>query len=273
MNIFMDQQIALITGSTRGIGKAIALKLAQQGYLVVITGKTKNPHAKLKGTIDEVVEEINSLGYSAVGFQLDVRDDDQLENLFIQLEKDYGRLDVLVNNASAISLTTTEQTTMKKYDLMQNVNGRGTFACSKMAFPLLRKSKNPHILVMSPPLSFKPRWFERHVAYTLSKYMMSLCVIGLSAEFKKEGIAVNALWPKSIIATSAIEFNFPKELLERARTVEIVADAAWEILKKPCDITGQFFIDEVVLKNAGIEDFSRYAINPKAALFPDLYLD
>jgi citronellol/citronellal dehydrogenase len=270
----MNKPIALITGSTRGIGKAIAIKLASEGYTVIITGKTKETHDKLPGTLDSVVEEIRALGFDAESFQVDVRDDQQLESLFRFITEKYGYLDVLVNNASAISLTQAEATSMKKFDLMLQVNGRATFACSKMSIPLLQHSKNPHILTMSPPLNLNPKWFKKHTAYTLSKYMMSLCVLGLSAELKDKKIAVNALWPKTIIATAAIEFNFPKEMLQRARNPQIVADAAWAILSQPSvQATGQFFIDQDVIEKQGVTDFSRYAVNPDAPLIPDLYLD
>jgi citronellol/citronellal dehydrogenase len=270
----MNKPIALVTGSTRGIGKAIALKLAAAGYKVIITGKTKEPHQKLSGTLDEVVQEIKMLGYDAESIQVDVRDDLQLESLFSYLTEEYGYLDILVNNASAISLTPTEMTTMKKFDLMHQVNGRATFACSKMSIPLLMKSKNPHILTLSPPLNLNPKWFKNHVAYTMSKYMMSLCVLGLSHELKDKNIAVNALWPKTIIATAAIEFNFPKAMLQGARHPSIVADAAWTILSKPSsEVTGHFFIDEDVLREAGVQDFTAYAVNPSVKLINDLYLD
>jgi citronellol/citronellal dehydrogenase len=270
----MDKPVALITGSTRGIGKAIALKLASHGYRVVITGKTKEPHEKLQGTLDQVVEEINLLGQEAVAFQVDVRDDQQIEALFSFITERYGRLDILVNNASAISLSSTVETTMKKYDLMNQVNGRATFACSKLSIPLLARSPNPHILMLSPPLNLNPKWFKRHVAYTLSKYMMSLCVLGLSSELKEKNIAVNALWPRTLIATAAIEFNFPKAMLQGARYPSIVADAAWQIFNQPLMAkTGHFFIDEEVLKEMGQDDFSAYAVNPAVPLIQDLYLD
>jgi citronellol/citronellal dehydrogenase len=269
----IDKPVALITGSTRGIGKAIAMKLASVGYHLIITGKTKEPHPKLAGTIDSVVSEIRELGYSADAYQLDVRHEEEVQSLFHHIEKTYGRLDVLINNASAINLTSTEETPIKKFDLMQQVNGRATFMCSQYAVKLLEKAPNPHILVMSPPIDLNPKWFKPHLAYTMSKYAMSFCVLGLSEELRDKKIAVNALWPKTIIATAAIEFNFPKELLAASRYPTIVADAAFHIIQEPSTkMTGQFFIDEEVLASYGIKDFSGYAVNPAISPMKDLYL-
>lgn len=267
----MTRPVALITGSTRGIGASIACTLAAHGYDIVITGKTKDPHPKLSGTLDSVAEQARALGAQVLPFQLDVRDDEQIAALMAAIEERFGRLDVLVNNASAIDLTPTSAISMKRFDLMQQVNGRATFACTQAALPLLKKSSQPRVVVLCPPPSLEPRWFERSVAYTMSKYAMSLCVLGFANEFGKLGLGVHGLWPQTIIATAAVEFQIGKELLMRARKPQIVADALIELLKLPTkDTNGQFFLDEEILRHAGVSDFSAYAMSAHQPL-PDLY--
>ncbi|MEW5710012.1 MAG: NAD(P)-dependent oxidoreductase [Pseudomonadota bacterium] len=263
-----------ITGASRGIGREIALRFARGGAQVVVTGKTAEPHPKLKGTIYSVAEEVEREGGRALALQLDVRDEAALRQAVERTAERFGGIDVLVNNASAISLTGTLETPMKRFDLMMAVNLRATFAASQTCVPYLKRSVNPHILTLSPPLNLDPRWFKDHLAYTISKYGMSLCTLGMAAELAPDGIAVNSLWPKTIIATAAIEFNFPPELLARSRTPAIVADAAYAIVTKDSRrVTGNFFLDEDVLRAEGVEDFQGYAVNPGQPLFPDLFVD
>jgi citronellol/citronellal dehydrogenase len=266
------EKYACVTGASRGIGAQIAQSLAQKGYHVAIIAKTKDPHPKLKGTLDETASKIEEHGVKALAIQADLRDPDQVTAAFDQITEKFGRLDILVNNASAISLTPTDKTSAKKFDLMQQVNGRATFLCSQAAFPLM-KENGGHILMMSPPLSMEPKWFAPHLAYTISKYTMSMCVLGLSAEWRKYNIAVNALWPQTLIATAAIEFNFPPELMKKSRHAQIVSDALCSIVEKdPQTATGLFYTDEQVLREAGIEDFSHYAVDSESELMTDLYL-
>lgn len=270
----MRGSTAFITGASRGIGRAIALRLAQEGVNVVVAAKTKDPHPKLAGTINEVAEEVESLGVKALAIQLDVRDDLAIQKAFEDAVETFGRIDFMINNASAISLTNTHDTTMKKFDLMMSVNARATYACSKFASEYLKLSPNAHILNLSPPLNMDPKWFKAHTAYTMSKYGMSMCTLGMSEEFKNLGIAVNSLWPKTTIATAAIEYNFPEEIMLASRTTDIMADSAYSILSKDArNFTGNFCIDEDVLKEIGITDFSRYSVAPGQKLFSDLYID
>lgn len=264
---------AFITGASRGIGREIAIALAKQGANVAIAAKTKEPHPKLRGTIDEVAQEIESLGSRALALQVDVRDESVVEDAMKKTADTFGGIDILINNASAISMTPTTDTQMKRFDLMFGVNVRGTFMCSQKAYQYLVKSKNPHILNLAPPLNMDKKWFKDNVAYTMSKYGMSMCTLGMAEEFKSIGIAVNSLWPKTTIATAAIEFNFPKELIQASRKPEIMSDAALAILAKNSkDCTGNFFIDEEVLKAEGVTDLDKYAINPNVPLFQDLFL-
>lgn len=271
---FQDKTI-LITGSTRGIGRAIALKFAKAGARVVITGKTTEPHAKLEGTIHSVKASIEALGGTALALPLDVRDERMIQDAIETTVKTFGRLDILVNNASAISLTGTLETRLKRFDLMMGVNARGTFACSQAAIPyLLETSDNPHILNISPPLNMAAKWFKNHLAYTYAKYGMSMCTLGMAEEFKSKGLAVNSLWPKTTIATAAIAANFPPQMMEASRDPDIMADAAYTILQKDSrTLTGQFLIDEEVLREAGVTDFSTYSRCPEAKLMKDLYLE
>lgn len=267
-------KVIVITGASRGIGRSIALKCAKDGAKIVIAAKTTEAHPTLPGTIYSVADEVEQLGGKAFPVPLDVRDDSQIEQLFEQVAEQVGKIDILVNNASAISLTPTLSTSMKKFDLMFSVNVRATFACCRAAIPHFRVGENSHILNLSPPLVMESKWFKDHLAYTLSKYGMSMCTLGLSAELKEQGIVVNSLWPKTAIATSAVEVNFPKSVLEGSRKPEIMSDAAYCIFTRNNKVkTGQFYLDETVLKEAGVTDFEQYAVNPKAALFPDLYVE
>jgi citronellol/citronellal dehydrogenase len=263
-----------ITGGSRGIGREIALRAARDGANVVIAAKTSDPHPKLAGTIHSVAEEIVKAGGKSLAIQLDVREEDAIREAMLLTAKTFGGLDVLVNNASAISLTPTMETPAKRYDLMMGVNARGTFLCSQAATPLLKKAANPHILTLSPPLSMKAKWFAGHVAYTMSKYGMSMCTLGMAEELKPFGIAVNSLWPRTTIATAAVEVHFPAAILAASRTAEIMSDAAHAILTSDSRAhTGNFYIDEEILKAAGVTDFARYAVTPGVPLFQDLFVE
>ena len=263
-----------ITGASRGIGREIALRAARDGANVVVAAKTAEPHPKLAGTIHTVADEIRAAGGQALALQLDVRDDTAIAGAVAEAVAAFGGLDVLVNNASAISLTPTLETPAKRFDLMMGVNARATFLCSQACIPHLRKSANAHILTLSPPLNMNPKWFAGHVAYTMSKYGMSMCTLGMAEELRADGIAVNSLWPRTTIATAAIEVNFPRAILEASRHAAIMADAAHAILTSDARRnTGNFYIDEDVLKRAGEKDFDRYAVKPGATLFQDLFLD
>ena len=264
-----------ITGASRGIGLAIAVRAARDGANVIVAAKTAEPHPKLPGTIYSAAEEIEKAGGRALPLAVDIRDDAQVERAVEEGVSRFGGIDILVNNASAISLTGTLQTPMKRFDLMHQINTRGTFACSRACLPHLLKAKNPHILNLSPPLTLKPSWFGPHLAYTMAKYGMSLCVLGMAEEFRDEGVAVNALWPRTIIATAAVQNLLGGEDSIRAsRKPEIVADAAYVILTRESrSCTGNFFIDEDVLRSAGVTDFSKYALTPGAELLPDLFVE
>lgn len=261
-----------ITGASRGIGKAIALKAAKDGANVVIAAKTAQAHPKLPGTIYTAAEEIEALGGRALPCIVDVRDEKQIGEAVEQAVQKFGGIDILVNNASAINLTGTLETTMKKVDLMLGVNLRGTYLTSKLCIPHLLKSKNPHILNLSPPLNLNPIWFKNHTAYTMAKYGMSMCVLGMAEEFRGS-IAVNALWPKTAIQTAAMEMLGGAEVGKQCRNVDIMSDAAYAILGKPRSYTGNFVIDEEILKTEGIKDFDIYAVAPGNALLPDFFLD
>ena len=263
-----------ITGATRGIGKAIALRAAREGANVAVVGKTATPHPKLPGTVEDAVRDIESAGGKALACVADVRFEEQMAAAVTATVKTFGGIDILVNNASAISLTRTEDTDLKRFDLMFGVNTRGTFLCSKLCIPHLRKSANPHMLMLSPPLTNEPRWFAPHLAYSIAKYGMSLCVLGLAKELESDGIAVNALWPRTVIRTAAVQNLLGGDLvMARARHPDIVADAAQVVLTTGSRaLTGQFLIDEEVLRGAGVEDFSRYANVPDADLLPDFFV-
>lgn len=265
---------AFITGASRGIGKAIALKLASHGYNIIIAAKTTEPHPKLPGTIYTAAEEIEKAGGKALAIKTDIRFEESVEAAIQQGAATFGGIDILVNNASAINLTNTSTVAMKRYDLMHDINVRGTFMVSKYCIPFLKKSENPHILTLSPPLNLNPEWFAAHLAYTMSKFGMSMTVLGLAEELKKDGIAVNALWPKTVIGTTAVR-NLPggEQIMQMSRKPDIIADAAWVILNKDSKTcTGNFFIDETVLKGEGISDFSPYAVNPDVSLMTDLFV-
>jgi citronellol/citronellal dehydrogenase len=263
-----------ITGASRGIGKAIALRAAREGANIAIAAKTSEPHPKLPGTIHTAAAEMERAGGKALALTVDIRFEEQVVAAVEKTVATFGGIDIVVNNASAISLTGTLETPMKRYDLMNQVNARGTYLTSQAALPSLKKAKNPHILNISPPLNLNPRWFRDHVAYTMAKYGMSLCVLGMSEEFRDEGIAVNALWPRTAIATAAMEMLGGKDVLTSCRTADIMADAAHVILTRDSrSCTGNFFIDEALLREAGVTDFERYAVTPGAPLLPDYFLD
>ncbi|MAC15231.1 MAG: short chain dehydrogenase [Alcanivorax sp.] len=266
-----------ITGASRGIGKAIALRAARDGANVVLFAKTTEPHPKLPGTIYTAAEEIREAGGTALPCVGDIRYEEQLQAAVDQAVDTFGGIDILVNNASAISLTGTEATTMKSYDLMHQINSRGTFMASKLCLPHLKKAANPHILNLAPPLNMAPHWFGRHVAYTMAKYGMSLCVLGMADEYAGK-VAVNALWPKTVINTAAVQNQLGgAPTVKAARQPSIMADAAWAILTRPvADASGHFFIDEEVLRDAGISDLSGYRVDPDLdddKLLPDFFLD
>ena len=263
-----------ITGASRGIGREIALRCARDGANIVVTGRTAEPHPKLAGTIHSVAGEIEAAGGKALALQLDVREAEAVAAAAQRAADAFGGIDALVNNASAILLTGTLATPVKRFDLMFEVNVRGTFVCSQACIPYLVKSANPHILNLSPPLNMSARWFKDHVAYTMAKYGMSLCTLGMAAEFGPHGIAVNSLWPRTTIATAAIEMNFPEAILKASRKPAIMADAAYVILNRNSrSATGNFYVDETVLREEGVADFDPYAVTPGAGLYADLFLD
>ena len=270
----LKDKTLFITGGSRGIGKAIALRAARDGANVVIAAKTAEPHPKLPGTIYTSAEEIQKAGGKALPVVMDIRFEEQIQAAVDQAVKAFGGVDILVNNASAIFLAGVGDTPMKRFDLMHQVNVRGTFAASRACLPHLKKAENPHILVLSPPPKLEPRWFAAHLAYTLSKYGMSMCVLGMSEEFRPDGIAVNALWPRTIIATAAVHNVLGGESsMNKSRKPDIMADAAHIILTRNSRTsTGNFFVDDEVLAAEGITDLDRYALEPGADLIPDLFL-
>ena len=267
-----------ITGGSRGIGLAIALRAAADGAMVAIAAKTTDPHPKLPGTIYSAAEEIKAAGGTALPIQCDLRDEAQIAAAVAQAAAEFGGIDILINNASAINLTRTEETPAKRFDLMFDVNVRGTFLTSQAAIPFLRDSaeagRNPHILNLSPPLSMKPKWFKNHVAYTMAKYGMSMCVLGMSEEFKRDGIAVNALWPRTAIDTAALQM-IPGVDTAACRTPEILSDSAYIILNRNSkECTGNFFVDDEVLASEGITDLEKYSVVPGTKDFLlDFFLD
>ena len=263
-----------ITGASRGIGKAIGLRAARDGANIVIAAKTVEPHPQLPGTIYSAAEEMEAAGGKALACAADIRSEEQIHQAVKRAVETFGGIDILINNASAISLTNTLATSLKRFDLMHQVNARGTFACSQACIPHLLKSENPHILNIAPPLNLQARWLAPHGAYTMAKYGMSLCVLGMAGEFREQGLAVNALWPRTIIATAAVMNLLGGEAAARqGRKPEIMADAAWMILRRPSrQCTGNFFLDEEVLASEGITDFDGYAVTPGGDLIPDLFL-
>jgi citronellol/citronellal dehydrogenase len=272
MRTLRDKTI-FITGASRGIGRAIAVRCARDGANVAIAAKTVRPHPKLAGTIHSVAAEVEAVGGRALPLQLDIRDETAVEAAVRQTAERFGGIDVLVNNASAISVTGTLATPMKRYDLMQTINTRGTYVCSQACLRYLVQAENAHILTLSPPLNLDPKWFAPHVAYTIAKYGMSMCTLGMAREFAAQGVAVNSLWPRTTIATAAVEVFFP-DSVKASRKPEIMADAAHVILTSDSRTrTGNFYIDEDVLRGAGIADLERYAVTPGARLHPDIFLD
>jgi len=263
-----------ITGGSRGIGLAIACRAASEGANVAIAAKTEREHPRLPGTIYTAAGKIEAAGGKALPLAVDIRDVGRLQQAVAETADRFGGIDILINNASAIFLAGTEQTSMKRFDLMQQVNLRGTFAASQAALPFLKNAGNPHILTLSPPLNLAPRWFRNHTAYTISKYGMSMTVLGLAEEFRGQGIAVNALWPKTVIHTDALAMLGGLVRAENCRTPDIVADAAVAVLKRDSrSCNGNFFVDEDVLWEEGVTDFSCYAVAPGQSLYPDLFLD
>lgn len=273
MSAKLSDKVIFITGGSRGIGREIALRTAQEGAKIVIAAKTADPHPALEGTIYSVAHEIKQAGGEALPVVVDVRHEEQVLAAIEQTISAFGKIDVLINNASAINMSSTLDMTMKRFDLLFQVNMRATFMCSKACIPHLAKSENPHILNLSPPLSMQAKWFKNHLAYTMSKYGMSMCTLGMAEEFRKQGIAVNSLWPKTLIATAAIANNFPKDFYHASRKPSIVADAAYAIITSDSrEVTGNFFIDEDLLRARGVTDFDSYALHPGTKLIPDLYI-
>jgi citronellol/citronellal dehydrogenase len=264
-----------ITGASRGIGKAIALRAAQDGANIVIAAKTADPHPKLEGTIHTAAAELEAAGGKALPVVTDIRHEEQVEAAVAKAVSEFGGIDILINNASAIFLAGTVETPMKRFDLMHQVNARGTYLCSQKCIPHLNEAANPHILNISPPLSMKAKWFQNHTAYTMAKYGMSMCVLGMAAELAGTGIGVNALWPRTGIATAAIQNLLGgDEMIRRSRKPEIMADAAHAVLTRDSrSCTGNFFIDEELLRETGITDFSAYAVDPSVELFVDFFVD
>jgi citronellol/citronellal dehydrogenase len=263
-----------VTGASRGIGLAIALRAARDGANIIIAAKTAEAHPKLPGTIYTAAKEIEDAGGKALPLVVDVREEANVQEAVEKAVAQFGGIDICVNNASAISLTPTLSTDMKRYDLMHQINTRGTFVTSKACIPYLKKAENPHVLMLSPPLDMSPRWFGPHVAYTMAKFGMSMCVLGMAEEFRSDGVAFNALWPRTGIATAAIQFALAgEEGLKHCRKVEIMADAAHAIFEKPSrEFTGQFVIDDTFLYGEGVRDFDHYRVDPAATLMPDFFV-
>ncbi len=270
----LKNKTIFISGASRGIGLAMALRAAKDGANLAIAAKTREPHPTLPGTVFTAAEEIEKAGGKALPLIADIRFEDQVRAAVDKTVETFGGIDVLINNASAINLTGTLQTPMKRFDLMHSVNARGTYLCSQACLPHLLKSDNGHILMNAPPLNMKPKWFANHVAYTMAKYGMSMCVLGMAEEFKEQGVAVNALWPRTGIKTAATAMLGGEDMMKRCRTPQIMADAAYAIItrdSKSC--TGNFFIDDAVLAEEGVTDFDQYAVTPGTELMPDFFLD
>ena len=265
-----------ITGASRGIGKAIALRAAADGANIVIAAKTAEPHPKLEGTIYTAAEEVEAAGGKALPCVVDIRHEVKVQDAVDKAVETFGGIDILINNASAINLADTKSVEMKRFDLMHSVNLRGTFLCGKLCLPHLEKAENPHILNLSPPLNMLEKWFAPHVAYTMAKFGMSMCVLGWAGEFRKRGIAANALWPKTTIATAAVKNLLGGDsMVQRSRTPDIMGDAAHWILTQPSrDVTGQFFIDEdIMTEKVGMKDLTKYAVDPSLGeLMPDFFV-
>jgi citronellol/citronellal dehydrogenase len=271
----LKDRTLFVSGGSRGIGLAIALRAAQDGANVIIAAKTAEPHPKLPGTIYTAAEEIEEAGGKALAIQCDIRSEEQVVEAVEKGAETFGGIDICINNASAISLTPTLQTDMKRFDLMHQINTRGTFLVSKTCIPYLLKSDNPHILNLSAPLNMEEKWFAPHVAYTMAKFGMSMCVLGMAGEFREQGIAVNALWPRTTIATAAVQNLLGgDELARRSRKPEIMGDAAHVIVTRPSrEFTGNFCSDDEVLESAGVTDFASYAVDPSVELAPDFFVD
>jgi len=263
-----------VTGASRGIGLAIALRAARDGANIAIAAKTAETHKHLPGTIYSAAEAIEAAGGKALPLVVDVRDEANVMDAVEQTAAKFGGIDICVNNASAIQLTGTLATDMKRYDLMNQVNARGSYLTSKACIPHLKRSPNPHVLMLSPPLDMSPRWFKGHVAYTMAKYGMSMCVLGMAEEFREDGIAFNALWPRTGIATAAIQFALAgEEGMKSCRTTDIMADAAYAIFnKRSREFTGNFLIDDTFLYGEGVRDFDKYRVDPTAPLMPDFFV-
>jgi citronellol/citronellal dehydrogenase len=263
-----------ITGGSRGIGLAIALRAARDGANIAIAAKTSDPNPKLPGTVHTAAAEIDAAGGRALPIVCDIRFEDQVAAAVAKTVETFGGIDICINNASALSPTGTEATDMKRFDLMHAINTRGTFLTTKLCIPHLRKAANPHVLVLSPPLDLQPKWFKNHVAYSIAKYGMSLCVLGMAEEFRNDGIAVNALWPRTAIATAAIANVLGRDLIAMSRTPEIMADAAHLILTQPSgELTGQFLIDDSFLfEKGGVTDFTPYRVDPSKPLVQDFFV-
>jgi citronellol/citronellal dehydrogenase len=263
-----------ISGASRGIGLAIALRAARDGANIAIAAKTAEPHPKLKGTIYTAADDIRAAGGQALPILCDIRDEAQVISAIDKTATEFGGIDICINNASAISLTNSQATDMKRFDLMMGINTRGTFMVSKYCIPHLKKAANPHILMLSPPLDMKAKWFEHSTAYTIAKFGMSMCVLGLSGELKSSGVAVNALWPRTTIATAAVGNLLGGDAMMRAsRKPDIMGDAAYAILTKPSrEFTGQFCIDDKILYDSGVRDFEPYRVDPSVSLMPDFFV-
>jgi len=264
----------VITGASRGIGREMALRFAKDGANIVIAAKSNVPHPKLPGTIFTVADEVEKAGGKALPLRVDVREEAEVLAMAAAAMKAFGAIDALINNAGAIQLTPVAETALKRYDLMQNTNVRATFLCAQACLPYLALSTNPHILTLSPPISLKPKWFGGYLPYTISKYGMSMATIGMAEEFRRAGIAVNSLWPRTTIATAAIEFVMGEEGMKKSRKPAIMADAAYAILTSPSrELTGQHLLDEDFLRTKGVTDFAHYACEPGAKLMNDLYVE
>jgi citronellol/citronellal dehydrogenase len=277
MTMTLQGKTLFISGASRGIGLAIAKRAARDGANIVVAAKTTDPNPKLPGTIYSAAEEIRAAGGKALPLAVDIREEEAVLDAVAKAVAEFGGIDILVNNASAISLTDTEHTPMKRYDLMNGINARGTYLCTQACLPELKKSaqagRNPHVLTMSPPLSMRPHWFEHHTAYTMAKYGMSMCTLGHSREFAKYGVAVNSLWPRTAIATAALQM-IPGVDVNLCRTPEILSDAAYFILTSPSANTGNFFIDDELLAAHGVTDLDRYSVKPGTRKFiPDFFID
>jgi citronellol/citronellal dehydrogenase len=274
MALSLAGKTLFITGASRGIGLAIALRAARDGANIAIAAKTEKPHPKLAGTIYTAAEEIERAGGKALPLVVDIRDEAMVEDALSQTAARFGGIDIVVNNASAIAVTPVVDTEMKRFDLMHQINARGTFVVSKWAIGYLEKAANPHILMISPPLDMKEKWFAPHTAYSMAKFGMSLVVLGLAGELRPKGIAVNALWPRTVIATAAVQNLLGGEtMMQRARKPEIMADAAYSIFSKPArEFTGRFLIDDSFLAENGIRDFAHYAVDPTQQLAPDFFV-